>query len=64
VNLSLIKNVSLTEMTRLQFRVEAFNVFNRVNLGMPDNFVGSPSFGAIQSAGSPRRIQLGAKVLF
>jgi hypothetical protein len=64
VNLSLLKNVSLTEMARLQFRVEAFNVFNRVNLGMPDNFVGSPSFGAIQSAGSPRRIQLGAKILF
>jgi hypothetical protein len=35
-----------------------------VNLDLPDNFVGSPTFGKIQSAESPRRIQFGLKLLF
>jgi hypothetical protein len=64
ISASLLKNVSLAETARLQFRFEVFNVLNRVNLGMPNNFVGSPSFGAIQTADSPRRIQFGAKILF
>jgi hypothetical protein len=39
-------------------------VFNRVNLNLPDNFLGSPTFGRILSAGAPRRIQIGAKLLY
>ena len=62
--MSLLKNIHLTERTTLQFRAEAFNLFNRTNYNLPDNYVGSPSFGAILSAGSPRRIQLGIKLLF
>jgi TonB-dependent receptor-like protein len=64
VNLSLMKNISLTESARLQFRAETFNLFDRANFGLPDNFVGSPTFGQILSAGSPRRLQLGLKLLF
>jgi hypothetical protein len=64
VNLSLFKNTNLTERTTLQIRAEAFNLFNRANYNLPDNFVGSPSFGAILSAGNPRRVQLGLKLLF
>jgi hypothetical protein len=44
--------------------VEAFNVFNRTNFGLPDNFIGSPTFGQILSAGNPRRVQLALKLLF
>ena len=40
------------------------NLLNRVNYDQPDNYVGSPSFGAILSAGAPRRLQLGLKLLF
>ena len=64
VNLSVVKNFALRERTTLQFRAEAFNLFDRANFGLPDNFVGSPTFGQIDSAGSPRRLQLGVKVLF
>ena len=49
---------------RAQVRIEAFNLFNHVNFGLPDNFFGSPSFGQIPSAGNPRRVQLGLKLLF
>ena len=64
INVSLIKNVMIRESARLQFRAEAFNLLNHTNLDLPDIFVGSPAFGAIQSAGSPRRLQFGAKLLF
>lgn len=64
VNLALMKLVPLGDAARLQLRLEAFNVFNRANFNQPDNFVGSATFGQVLSAGSPRRIQLGAKVIF
>ncbi|MBI2834235.1 MAG: carboxypeptidase regulatory-like domain-containing protein [Acidobacteria bacterium] len=64
VNLALLKHLRLGAATRLQLRLEAFNLFNRTNFDLPDNFLGSPTFGRIRSAGSPRRLQLGAKLLF
>ena len=64
VNASILKTTQVTERLGVQFRVEAFNLLNRVNYDQPDNFVGSPSFGAILSAGAPRRVQLGLKLLF
>lgn len=64
VNFSLLKNIGLTESVKLQFRAESFNLFNRVNFDLPDNFVGSPSFGRIRSAQGPRHIQFGLKLLF
>ncbi|HYP14794.1 MAG TPA: hypothetical protein VEQ63_12775, partial [Bryobacteraceae bacterium] len=64
VNVSLLKNTALTERVTLQLRAEAFNVANRTNYNQPDNYVYSSSFGSILSAGSPRRIQFGAKILF
>lgn len=64
VNLGLFKNVRLPEAARVQLRLEAFNLFNRTNFDLPDNFLGSPTFGSILSAQSPRRLQFGAKLLF
>ncbi len=64
VNVSLVKNIQLREATSLQFRAEAFNLFNRANFDLPDIFMGSPTFGRIQSAQSPRRVQFGLKFLF
>jgi hypothetical protein len=49
---------------RLQLRLEAFNLFNTDNFDLPDAFLGSPTFGRILSAGSPRRVQFGVKALF
>ena len=64
VNASLVKNTRLTEALNLQLRAEAFNLFNRPNFDLPDNFLGSPTFGQIRSAQSPRHLQFGVKLLF
>ena len=64
VNLSLMKNTALSERVNLQFRAEAFNLFNHPNFNLPDNFLGSPTFGRITSARDPRHIQFGLKLLF
>jgi len=64
VNASIMKNTILREGLNLQLRVEAFNLFNHPNFNLPDNFLGSPTFGQILSAQSPRHIQLGAKLIF
>ncbi|HET6975664.1 MAG TPA: TonB-dependent receptor [Pyrinomonadaceae bacterium] len=63
-NTSLVKNTTLTEDVNLQFRVEAFNLFNHPNFNLPDNFLGSPTFGHITSARDPRHLQFGLKLLF
>ncbi|HSD45621.1 MAG TPA: TonB-dependent receptor, partial [Pyrinomonadaceae bacterium] len=64
VNISLMKNTALSERVNLQFRAEAFNLFNHPNFNLPDNFLGSPTFGRITSARDPRHIQFGLKLLF
>ena len=64
VNMSLVKNTILSESVSLQFRAEAFNLFNHPNFNLPDNFLGSPTFGRITSARDPRHIQFGLKLLF
>lgn len=63
-NVSLLKSTSFSERVTLQFRTEVFNLFNHPNFGLPDNFLGSPTFGRITSARDPRHIQFGAKLLF
>jgi hypothetical protein len=64
VNASLLKNTMVRESVNLQLRAEFFNLFNHPNFDLPDNFLGSTTFGRIRSAQSPRRIQFGVKVLF
>ncbi len=64
VSASMIKNTALAERITLQFRAEVFNLLNHANFGLPDNFIGSPTFGQVVSADNPRRIQLGLKLLF
>jgi len=64
VNVSVAKNTSLSERFKLQLRAEAFNLFNHPNFNLPDNFLGSPTFGRITSARDPRHIQFGVKLLF
>jgi hypothetical protein len=64
VNASLMKTTTLKEGIDLQIRAEAFNLFNHPNFDLPDNFLGSRTFGKILSAQSPRHIQFGMKLLF
>jgi len=63
VNLALVRDVDLGS-GRLQLRLETFNLFNWTNFDLPDNFLGSPTFGQILSAGSPRRFQLGLRYVY
>ena len=64
VDLGMFKNTRIRENLNLQFRVEAFNLFNRVNLYNPIGDLGSPQFGQSTAAFAPRQIQLGLKVVF
>jgi hypothetical protein len=64
VNVSLLKNTNLSEDINLQLRAEFFNLFNHPNFNLPDNFLGSPTFGRITSARDPRHVQFGVKLLF
>jgi hypothetical protein len=63
-DLSLMKNFVLHGATRLQVRLEMYNVFNNVNYSNPNASFGSAGFGQITGAGSMRQIQLGGKLLF
>lgn len=64
VDLSVSKNIAFTGTSRLQFRAELFNVFNRVNFNQPNSNFLSAGFGTITSAGDPRRVQFGLKLYF
>ncbi len=74
VDVALTKDIILSETKRLQFRAEAFNVFNHMILNVPGTTI-SPSFsngsvgygtaGVISSIiNSPRDMQLAMKFMF
>jgi hypothetical protein len=64
-NVSVARTFSFGERVRLDFRGEAFNLFNRVRWGGPDGGLTSNNFGRIVSLGnSPRQLQLGLKFVF
>ena len=48
----------------VELRIEAFNLFNTVNLGNPVATMTSPAFGRIQVAGQARVIQLGVRFAY
>jgi hypothetical protein len=64
VDFSIVKNTRVTERVNAQFRAEFFNLLNRTNFNLPDNFLGDSTFGQITSAQDPRRLQLALKFLF
>jgi hypothetical protein len=67
-NLSLAKSFRITEKTRLDFRAEAFNVFNRQRFGTGSLQIQSAQFGQLTSSGdllnSPRSMQMALKLYF
>ena len=63
-DLSLFKNVDLAGTHRLQFRVEAFNLWNQERFGQPGNQIGTANFGRITTAEDGRIIQLAVKYSF
>ncbi|HXG64598.1 MAG TPA: TonB-dependent receptor [Blastocatellia bacterium] len=72
-DLGLFKNTTFGEKLRVQFRAEAFNLFNRANFALPENLVIFTSeqkdipgnFARITStATTSRQVQLGLKFIF
>ena len=65
VDASLSKLVPLGATHRVEFRVEAFNLFNTFNWNSPDVNFTSSTFGRITSrAGTPRILQFGVRYSF
>jgi len=58
------KNSAVAGRTRVQVRVEAFNLFDRVNFAPPASNRSNASFGTITTAFDARQVQLGVKVLW
>jgi hypothetical protein len=66
-DIALAKNVAVTERVSVQFRADAFNVFNRVNRANPNTNVDTPTGGAITSlalGAIPREMQFSLRVNF
>jgi len=63
-DMSVLKDFLIREPMRLQFRAEAFNIFNQVNFTRVTTSVTSGAFGRIRSAGDSRVIQFGLKLLW
>ncbi len=64
-DLGLMKNFSLGERMKLQFRSEFFNIANHPNFGSPFPYVDSPLAGIISStATNPRQMQFALRLSF
>jgi hypothetical protein len=75
VDLSVLKNIPITERIKAQFRIEMFNTFNRINLASgvgatsPGNGIINDTIGDFNGApgigpGEAFNMQLGLKILF
>jgi len=74
VDLSVFKNIPITERFKLQLRAEMFNLFNRKNLATGEGSVGSSGYvtdtlgdffgGPGIGPGEPFNMQLAAKIIF
>jgi len=62
--MGLTRAFPIREKQSVEFRVEAFNVPNLVNLGNPILNLTSGTFGQILSATDPRILQLALKFVF
>ena len=72
-DIAVMKEISLTERVSLRLRADAFNAFNRVNLGQPDPIVDDLNSAGVSNAGvisstAPgsfqRQLEFSAKVQF
>ncbi len=62
---SVFKNTAITERVGLQFRTEFFNLFNRVQFGLPNMVLGTPQFGIVGTqVNNPRLIQFALRLQF
>jgi hypothetical protein len=67
-NLGIARSFPFRESVRLEFRAEAFNVFNRTRFGTGTTTLQDPNFGHLTSSAdllnTPRQLQLALKLYF
>jgi hypothetical protein len=66
-SMSLFKNTRVTETVNMQFRLEAFNVFNVRVYGAPNTNPTNANFGVVDTASQvnfPRTLQIGVRLGF
>lgn len=66
-DLSIAKRASIGQRYRVQIEANVFNLFNRVNLNVPNASLSSALFGRVTSTApgfGPRQMQFGAKFMF
>lgn len=63
-NLTLAKNLQISEAIRFQLRAETYNLFNHTNFSGFNSTVGATNYGQITATGEPRTMQLSAKFSF
>jgi hypothetical protein len=65
MDLGVVREFSIAEKARFEARAEFFNLFNHTNLGTPNRFVNTSSFGSITEAATPgREVQISARLSF
>jgi len=78
MNLAVRREFPIYEHLGLQFRAEAFNIFNHTNFGFVNGHFGQPTFGqttatlanslgvlsSLYQMGGPRSMQFALKVVF
>jgi hypothetical protein len=65
LDFSLLKVTSITELCKLQFRAEAFNIFNRAEFAAPNTTLGNSAFGTTTSQiNYARQLQLGLRLIW
>jgi len=71
IDFAISKTTAIKERVSLQFRAEAFNLFNHPNFGQPANNFAAGNYGQILATrtargdlGSSRQLQLGMKLVF
>ena len=66
VDASLFRKFAITERFNVEFRAQAYNLFNNPSFSNPGIFVGSGDFGQITNtrANSARQFEFGLRVTF
>jgi hypothetical protein len=63
-DISLQKNFPITETKRLQFRADFLNAFNHPNFAVPNDSVGTATFGISSATQDARQLQFDLKFYF
>jgi hypothetical protein len=65
LDFGMVREFAVAEKARFEARAEFFNTLNHTNLGTPNRFVNTSSFGSITEVATPgREIQLSARLSF